>query len=60
MGQRVTSVSELNRIGEAKGNRVLNGRQVGVSRPETSRSIHGQDEEAVTRFGGPNPLLLKK
>lgn len=60
MGQRVTSVGELNRLGEAKGNRVLNGRQVGVSRPEAGRSIHDQGEGTVTRSGGPNSLLLKK
>ena len=60
MGQRVNSVGELNRIGEAKGNRVLNGRQVGVIRPEAGRSIHDQGEEAVTRFGGPNPLPLQR
>ena len=44
MGQRVTCIGELNRIGEAKGNRVLIGRWVDVSRPETGRSIHDQDE----------------
>ena len=60
MGQRVNSVGELNRLGEAKGNRVRNGRQVGVIRPETGRSIHDQGEETVTRFGGPNPLPLKR
>ena len=60
MGQRVNSVGELNRLGEAKGNRVRNGRQVGVIRPETERSIHDQDEGEVTLTGGPNPLLLQK
>ena len=60
MGQRVNSVGELNRIGEAKGNRVLTGREVDVSRPETERSIHGQDEGEVTLSGGPNPLPLKR
>ena len=44
MGQRVIGIGELNRIGEAKGNRVLIGRKVDVSRPETGRSIHDQDE----------------
>jgi hypothetical protein len=60
MGQRVIVSSKLNRIGEAKGNRVLIGRRVASNRPETERSIHGQDEGSVTRTGGPNPLLLKK
>lgn len=60
MGQRVTCIGELNRIGEAKGNRVLIGREVDVSRPETGRSIHDQGEGEVTLPGGPNPLLLKK
>lgn len=36
------------------------GDLVAVSRPEAGRSIHGQDEGAVTRTGGPNLLLLKK
>lgn len=60
MGQRVNVRGKLNRIGEAKGNRVLIGRKVASIRPETKRSSHGQDEGAVTRPGGPNPLLLKK
>lgn len=60
MGQRLTCSGELNLIGEAKGNRVLNGRLVAVSRPEAGRSIHDQGEGTVTRTGGPNPLLLKK
>jgi hypothetical protein len=59
MGQRVNSVGELNRIGEAKGNRVLKGRQVGVIRPEAGRSIHDQGEGKVTLSGGPNALMLK-
>ena len=60
MGQRVNSVGELNRLGEAKGNRVRKGRQVGIIRPETGLSIHDQGEETVTRFGGPNPLPLQR
>ena len=60
MGQRVNCIGKLNRIGEAKGNRVLIGRIVAANRPETGRSIHGQDEGEVTLTGGPNPLLLKK
>ena len=60
MGQRVNGVGELNRLGEAKGNRVRKGRQVGTIRPEAGRSIHDQGEGTVTRSGGPNSLLLKK
>ena len=60
MGQRVTCSGKLNRLGEAKGNRVLKGRLVAVSRPEAGRSIHEQGEGAVTRTGGPNPLPLKR
>lgn len=60
MGQRVTFSGKPNREGEAKGNRVLIGRQVAVSRPETERSSHVQGEGAVTRTGGPNLLLLQK
>ena len=60
MGQRVISVGELNRIGEAKGNRVRNGRLVAASRPEAKRSIHDQSEGAVTRTGGSNPLPLQR
>ncbi len=60
MGQRLNFSSELNRIGEAKGNRVLIGRRVAGIRPETWRSIHGQAEGEVTLTGGPNPRLLKK
>ena len=59
MGQRLTFSGKLNRIGEAKGNRVLIGRQVTGSRPETERSIHDQDDGRVTPAGGPNPLSLK-
>lgn len=59
MGQRVIYGSKLNRIGEAKGNRVLIGRLVVVYRPEAGRSIHGQGESGVTPTGGPNPLMLK-
>ena len=54
MGQRVICTGKLNRIGEAKGNRVLIGRQVGANRPETERSIHGQGEGGVKPTGGPN------
>ena len=60
MGQRLNLCSELNRIGEAKGNRVLIGRLVAWIRPETWRSIHGQGEGWVTLTGGPNRDLLKK
>jgi hypothetical protein len=59
MGQRVTCFSELNRLGEAKGNRVLIGRLVEVSRPETRRSSHEQGEGEVTLTGGPNQVMLK-
>ncbi len=59
MGQRLNLCSELNRIGEAKGNRVLIGRLVAWIRPETWRSIHGQGEGWVTLTGGPNPRMLK-
>lgn len=59
MGQRLTYIGELNRIGEAQGNRVLIGRIVDVSRPETKRAIHVQDEGQVTLTGGPNPQPLK-
>ncbi len=59
MGQRLNLCSELNRIGEAQGNRVLIGRRVAWIRPETWRSIHGQGEGEVTLTGGPNPLMLK-
>ena len=59
MGQRLNLCSELNRIGEAKGNRVLTGRRVAWIRPETWRSIHGQDEGWVTLTGGPNSRMLK-
>ena len=59
MGQRITFSGKLNRIGEAQGNRVLNGRKVAGSRPEAGRSIHGQDEGEVTLTGGPNSLLLQ-
>ncbi len=59
MGQRLTLSSKLNRWGEAKGNRVLIGRLVARSRPETERSSHGQGESSVTWTGGPNPLMLK-
>ena len=59
MGQRLTYIGELNRIGEAQGNRVLIGRIVDVSRPETKRAIHAQDEGQVTLTGGPNPQMLK-
>lgn len=59
MGQRLTLCCEVNRIGEPKGNRVLNGRLVAWRRPETGRSIHGQVEGAVTGTGGPNPRMLK-
>ena len=60
MGQRVTFSGEPNRLGEAQGNRVLKGRPVAVSRPETSRSIHGQVESGVIPAGGPNQPLLQK
>ncbi|KIS36591.1 hypothetical protein NTHI1209_00003 [Haemophilus influenzae] len=35
MGQRLIFCSEVNRIGEPKGNRVLTGRIVARYRPET-------------------------
>ena len=60
MGQRVTFSGEANRLGEPQGNRVLTGRSVARSRPETSRSIHGQAESGVTPAGGPNQPLLQK
>jgi len=60
MGQRVAFSGEANRLGEPQGNRVLKGRPVAGSRPETSRSIHGQAESGVTPAGGPNELLLQK
>ena len=60
MGQRLIVCGELNRLGEAKGNRVLTGRLVAGNRPETGRSTHGQVEGAVTGTGGPNRNLLKK
>jgi hypothetical protein len=60
MGQRVTFSGEANRLGEPQGNRVLTGRSVARSRPETSRSIHGQVESEVTLTGGPNQPLLQK
>ena len=60
MGQRVAGIGKLNLLGEAKGNRVLIGRLVDVSRPETKRAIHGQGEGQVTLAEGPNSLLLKK
>ena len=59
MGQRLNLCSELNRIGEAQGNRVLIGRLVAWIRPETWRSIHGQGEGEVTLTGGPNSRMLK-
>ena len=59
MGQRLTCCSKLNRLGEAQGNRVRNGRLVAMSRPETGRSIYGQDEGQVTLTGGPNEPLLQ-
>ena len=59
MGQRLAFSGKLNRIGKAQGNRVLIGRPVAGSRPETERSIHGQGEGWVTPAGGPNPPMLK-
>ena len=59
MGQRLNLCSEINRIGESKGNRVLIGRIVAWIRPETWRSIHGQVEGGVTPTGGPNSRMLK-
>ncbi len=52
MGQRLIVCSEVNRLGEPEGNRVLTGRKplarvgggVAGNRPETRRSIHGQGE----------------
>jgi len=51
MGQLLTVSGKLNRIGEAKRNRVWIGRIVSGSRPETEWSILGQVEGAVTRGG---------
>ena len=45
---------------EPKGNQVLIGREVSMSRPETGRSIHVQVEAAVKGGGGPNPHPLKR
>jgi hypothetical protein len=53
-------VASLTLNGEAKGNRVLKGRQVAANRPEAGRSIHDQSEGAVTRTGGSNPLPLQR
>ena len=44
---------------EPKGNQVLIGRKVGISRPETGWSTHGQDEVTVKGDGGPNSHVLK-
>jgi hypothetical protein len=60
MGQRVTFSGEANRFGEPQGNRVLIGRPVAGSRPETARSIHGQVESGVILTGGPNQPPLKR
>jgi len=49
MGQRLNLCSELNRIGEAKGNRVLIGRLVAWIRPETWRD--GLTVTEVKGFG---------
>ena len=45
---------------EPKGNRVLTGRGVSISRPETGCPIHVQVEVTVKGYGGPNAHLLKK
>ena len=60
MGQRLIGSGDLNGRGEAERERVLIGRLVAGSRPETGRSSHGQGEGEVTLTGGPNRDLLKK
>ena len=59
MGQRLTFSSELKRKRRRRETESEQGDIVAGCRPETRSSTHGQDEGAVTRTGGPNPLMLK-
>ena len=59
MGQRVIFSGKVKRESGAVEKSSLNRALVAGNRPETGRSIHGQDEGGVTFTGGPNSLMLK-
>jgi hypothetical protein len=60
MGQRVIYCSvSLTFVGVDVDKPSLNRALVAVNRPETGRSIHGQNEGTVKCTGGSNPLMLQ-
>ena len=60
MIQRVTVCGKVKPLGVAVAKASLNRATiVACSRPEASRSTHGQDEGEVTLTGGPNRWKLQ-